>query len=82
MIVHEATFDGATERLAAQYGHSTNIEAATVAKQAGAKALILNHISARFLEHDVEKLLNEAKAVFPNTKLAKDFKVFDLKKLN
>lgn len=82
VIVHEATFDGATEQLAAQYGHSTNIEAATVAKQAGAKALILNHISARFLEHDVEKLLNEAKAVFPNTKLAKDFKVFDLKKLN
>lgn len=79
IIVHEATFDHDTAHLAASYGHSTNIEAAMVARDAEAKNIILNHISARFLPHDLQSLLNEAKEIFPNTFMANDFSVFTWK---
>lgn len=72
IVVHEATFDHATIHLAAQYGHSTNTEAAQIAKEANAQALILNHISARFLERDLACFLTEAQHVFPNTFIAHD----------
>ncbi|MFC5557903.1 ribonuclease Z [Ureibacillus thermophilus] len=84
VVIHEATFDHATANLAKDYGHSTNVEAAKMAKEAGAKYLILNHLSARFLPHDIEKLLKEAKQVFPNVFVAHDFSKFHWKngKLN
>lgn len=73
IVVHEATFDHSTTHLAANYGHSTNIEAATIAKEAKARNLILNHISARFLAEDLQKLLIDARKVFENTFISKDF---------
>ena len=79
VLVHEATFDHHTEDLAASYGHSTNTEAATVAKKAGVKALILNHISARFLGKDVDDLLTQANQIFQNTYIAVDFSRYELK---
>ncbi|MFF5995523.1 ribonuclease Z [Lysinibacillus sp. KU-BSD001] len=79
LVVHEATFDASTTNLAASYGHATNVEAATVAKKAQAKNLIMTHISARFLKQDVEKLVNEARTVFPHTFVADDFALFELK---
>lgn len=79
IIVHESTFDSATTELAGRYGHSTNREAAQVAQLAGARHLILNHISARFLKHDLEQLLDEAREVFPTIYLANDFSIFDWK---
>jgi ribonuclease Z len=36
------------------------------------KHLILNHISTRFQEEECEALLQEARAVFPSTDLARD----------
>lgn len=78
IVVHESTFDHQTEHLASQYGHSTNVQAATVAKKAGAKNLILNHISARFLQHDMKNLVEEAKQTFPNIWVANDFNEFTL----
>jgi len=79
IVIHEATFDHKTEHLAASYGHSTNIEAAKIAKEANAKNLILNHISARFLTHDLEVLLNEAREVFFDSFIANDFSQFEWK---
>ncbi len=79
VLVHEATFDHHTEDLAASYGHSTNTEAATVAKKAGVKALILNHISARFLGKDVDDLLTQAHQIYQNTYIAVDFSRYELK---
>lgn len=79
VLVHEATFDHHTEDLAASYGHSTNTEAANVAKSAEVKALILNHISARFLGKDVDRLLTQAKQIFQNTYIAVDFAQYELK---
>ena len=77
IVVHEATFNHATEDLAANYGHSTNIEAAKVAKLANANYLILTHISARFLASDIQALLEEAQKIFLRTFIAEDFATFE-----
>lgn len=76
IVIHEATFDGTTTDLAASYGHSTNLEAAKVAQQAGANYLLLNHLSARFLPHDLPLLLADAQEIFPQTYLTSDQSVF------
>lgn len=78
VVVHEATFDGDTTHLAAQYGHATNIEAAHVAQQAGATHLILTHISARFVGEQVTKLQQQAASVFAKTYIAYDFAAYRL----
>ncbi len=77
-IVHEATFQKGQEEMATDYFHSTTIQAAECAVKAGAKRLILTHISSRFTMDDEIELVNEAKAVFANTELARDFSVFKL----
>ncbi|KGR81703.1 ribonuclease Z [Lysinibacillus odysseyi] len=79
IVVHEATFDSSTTDLAASYGHSTNTEAASIAKLANAKNLILTHLSARFLKADIERLVNESQTIFPSTFAADDFALFELK---
>lgn len=79
IVVHEATFDHDTNHLASDYGHSTNMDAANIASKASANNLILNHISARFLPQDLEKIINEAKTIFPNVYIANDFSEFTLK---
>ncbi|RNC97952.1 ribonuclease Z [Lysinibacillus halotolerans] len=76
IIVHEATFDHTTGHLAASYGHSTNVEAAKIARESKGKNLILNHISARFLPYDLQKILSEAKEIFPNVSIANDFTLY------
>lgn len=76
IVVHEATFDGTTTGLAANYGHATNIEAAKVASQAQARNLLLNHLSARFLPSDLPQFLAEAQAVFAQTYLTSDQAIF------
>lgn len=77
IVIHEATFDKGTENLAAVYGHSTNIEAATVAQKANAKMLLMNHISSRFLTHDVKGLQADAQTVFPNSWIVQDFEQYN-----
>ncbi|WP_332648947.1 ribonuclease Z [Lysinibacillus sp. 54212] len=79
IVVHEATFNHSTTNLAASYGHSTNMEAAHVATKANAKNLIMTHISARFLKHEVEALLAESRTIFANTFVAHDLQTFDFK---
>lgn len=79
IVIHEATFDHSTAHLAASYGHSTNIEAAKIAFESKAKNLLINHISARFLPHDLKALEDEAKEYFPNLTIANDFSLFDWK---
>ena len=57
VLIHEGTFDTGTEGLAREYGHSTIVDAANVCEKAGAKNLIVNHISARFMPEDIKNLL-------------------------
>lgn len=75
-IVTEATYLTEEAEMAQQFGHSTAEESALLAKEAGAKMLILNHVSRRYRD---EAILAEAQAIFPNTYLAADFDSFQIK---
>lgn len=77
VLVHESTFDHATAKLARQYGHSTNTEAASVAQQAGVGTLLLNHLSARFLAKDLARMTKEARDIHAKTYLVSDFSTFE-----
>ncbi|MBF0818551.1 ribonuclease Z [Streptococcus acidominimus] len=72
VLVHEATYGKGDERIARKHGHSTNIEAALVAKDAGAKRLLLNHISPRFLSKDISQLRKDASGIFEQVHIVKD----------
>lgn len=78
VLIHEATFCDAQQELAYKYFHSTTKEAAKLARESHVKKLILTHISSRYQEDDYIKLLEEAREVFPKTKLAKDFYTFTI----
>lgn len=78
VVVHEATFAAAEQRLAHDYFHSTTTDAAEVARRAGAKRLILTHISSRYQGEAALRLVAEARKVFPNTDLAADFASFSI----
>lgn len=48
------------------------MQAAEVAKAAGAKRLLLNHISARFLSKDCKQLERDAQAIFADCQVVRD----------
>jgi ribonuclease Z len=77
LLVHEATFGGDELERAQETGHSTAAEAARVAVEAGARRLVLTHISSRY-NRDTSELLAEAKAVFPETVIARDGMTVDV----
>ena len=78
-LYHEATYDDSLRIKAHNRYHSTSLEAATVAREAGVKQLILGHFSKRYL--DETPLLQEAQTVFPATRLANEGMVIDLNQL-
>jgi ribonuclease Z len=80
VLVHEATFAISNQDLADQYFHSTTVDAANIALDAGAKTLILTHFSSRYQEEDLSSLLNEAQTVFDSVYLAADFFSFTLER--
>lgn len=68
LLYHEATFVTADEGKASETLHSTARQAAEIAQLAEARALLIGHYSARY--KDLNILLDEARSVFPNCKLA------------
>ncbi|MFH1592116.1 MAG: ribonuclease Z [Candidatus Woesearchaeota archaeon] len=71
LLVCEATYSKELEEKAREYQHLTAEQAAEIAKKAGVKKLVLTHFSQRY--KSVGKLEKEAKEVFKNTFISKDF---------
>ncbi|MCQ9223695.1 ribonuclease Z [Streptococcus suis] len=78
VLVHEATYGKGDEKIARKHGHSTNMEAAQVAKDAGVKQLLLNHISPRFLSKDIRQLRKDASTIFEQVHIVKDLEEIEL----
>ena len=76
LLYHEATFDDSQKKLAGQTGHSTSVQAATIAKNAGVGKLVIGHFSARYKK--VDGLVSEARSIFPETEAAEDGRTFDV----
>jgi len=70
LLIHDSCFEASAAKKAADYGHSTAVEAAQVAKRSRARRLVLFHISAMY--EDATPLLRQAKKIFPQTVLCED----------
>jgi ribonuclease Z len=70
LLIHEATYARDMADQAAERRHSTSTEAAHIAARAGARKLVLTHLSPKYT--DLTALIGEAREVFPNTQVAKD----------
>ncbi len=76
VLYHESTFLDTEAHLCERTMHTTAKQAASIARQANAKKLILGHFSTRY--GNIEIFKEEATTVFENTELADDGKVFEL----
>ncbi len=76
-LVIESTYLQEEADMAQEFAHLTAQQAAWLASQAHVKHLILTHISRRYRERD---MLAEARAVFPEAIVARDFDEFQLKR--
>lgn len=74
LLICESTFESSLEEKARAYKHMTAEQAAGIAQQSGSKKLILTHFSQRYKQ--VDELVKEARALFPETDAA-----FDLMKI-
>jgi len=77
VLIHEATFDTDMEDTSSEYGHTTASQAAEIAKKANVGELYLTHISPRY--NNGEKLEDEAKKIFKESILPKDFQEINVR---
>ena len=77
LLYHEATFPEDMEEMAEKTHHSTTIQAASVAKAAEVKRLIVGHYSSRF--PSVDFYLDQIKTVFAEAMLANDGDIIEIK---
>lgn len=77
LLYHEATFLNENLQWAESTYHSTTTEAATLAKEAKAGKLLIGHFSARY--KDLSPFLTEARSIFPNSELALEGSVHQIK---
>jgi ribonuclease Z len=75
VLVHEATFCEEEEERARETAHSTALDAAAVAREADVRLLALTHLSPRYLGGHVAR---EARTVFPETVVPKDFDIIEI----
>ncbi|NND06115.1 MAG: ribonuclease Z [Saprospiraceae bacterium] len=68
LLYHESTFLQDLHEKAVDRGHSTAIDAASIAKEAEVASLLLGHFSSRY--EDLNEFEREAKKVFQNTQIA------------
>jgi ribonuclease Z len=75
LLIHDASFSEEEVQRAADTGHSTVGQAASVAREAHVKMLALVHISSRY---HVGKVLEEARDVYEPTLAPRDFDVIEI----
>jgi ribonuclease Z len=73
--VHEATFLDEERERARETAHSTALEAAEIGRDAEVSLLALTHLSNRYFGPEVAR---EARTIFPDTVVPKDFDVIDV----
>lgn len=76
LLYHESTYLKNMEDRAIQYFHSTAEQAARIALMANVGKLIIGHFSSRY--ENLQPLLDEAREVFPNSKLAIEGEKFSI----
>ncbi len=70
ILISEAMYTTQHEDLAEERGHTTAVEAAKLARDAGVQLLVLTHYSPRY--HDGNEIIEEARSIFANSVLAQD----------
>ncbi len=75
LLITDSSYIEETLQQAKEYQHLTASQAAAIAKKSKVKKLILTHISQRY-QHKEKVVLAEAKKVFKNSIIAKDFDKF------
>lgn len=76
VLYHEATFLQEHEDKAAARFHTTTLQAAQVARDAGVSKLLIGHYSSRNLDHRLYEA--ECRTVFPETYAASDGDVYEI----
>ncbi|HEY7017862.1 MAG TPA: ribonuclease Z [Gaiellaceae bacterium] len=75
VLVHEATFLEDERERARETAHSTALDAAALARDAEVALLALTHLSNRYFGPEAAR---EARTIFPDTVVPKDFDVIDV----
>jgi len=75
VLVHDGSFGEEERERADETGHSTAGDAAELARVAAVKLLALTHLSNRYFGPEIAR---EARAVFPETVVPKDFDIIDV----
>jgi ribonuclease Z len=76
VLVHEATFASEEQERADETLHATATGAAELARAAGVKMLALTHLSNRYFGPEIAR---EARALFPETVVPRDFDIIDVR---
>ena len=76
LLVHESTFSDEERQRADETLHATATSAAELASTAGVRMLALTHLSNRYFGPEI---LREARAVFAETVVPKDFDIIDVR---
>jgi ribonuclease Z len=75
VLVHDGTFVEEERDRADETGHTTALAAAELARAAGVKLLVLTHLSNRYFGPEIAR---EARGVFPETVVPRDFDIIDV----
>ena len=76
ILYHEATYPAEMADKAAQYYHSTTVQAAACAKEAGVGKLVIGHYSSRV--KDIAALGEECREIFPESYTVNDGDIFEI----